>query len=57
MVYAAVTIAAALIFPRLEYRYLAGYRHGMTITAATAVFSSVASGCWRSRVLSFLWPL
>lgn len=44
MVYAAVTIAAALIFPRLEYRYLASYRHGMTITAATAVFSSVASG-------------
>ena len=44
MVYAGVTIVMGLTFPRLEYRYLAGYRHGMTISAATAVFSSIASG-------------
>ena len=44
MVYAGVTIVMGLIFPRLEYRYFAGYRHGMTVPAATAVFSSIASG-------------
>jgi len=44
MVYAAATIVASLILPRLEFRYLVGYRHGMTVSVATAVFSSVASG-------------
>src|SRR5262245_10732779 len=44
MIYAAVAIVVSLIFPRLEYRYLASYRHGMTVSAAIAVFSSVASG-------------
>jgi uncharacterized membrane protein len=33
-----------LVFPRLEYHYFAGYRHGMTVSAATAVFSTIASG-------------
>ena len=32
------------MLPRLEYRYLADYKHGMTVAAAIAVFSSVASG-------------
>jgi uncharacterized membrane protein len=44
MVYAGVTIVLGLIFPRLEYHYLTGYRHGMTVATATAVFSSIASG-------------
>lgn len=44
MIYAAATIVVGLTFPRLEFRYLAGYRHGMTASVATAVFSSVASG-------------
>jgi uncharacterized membrane protein len=44
MIYAAATIVASLILPRLEFRYLVGYRHGMTVSVATAVFSSVASG-------------
>ena len=44
MIYAAVTVAAGLVFPRLEFHYLAGYRHGMTVSIATAVFSSIASG-------------
>lgn len=44
MIYAGVTIILALTLPRLEYSYLAGYRHGMTVSAATAVFSSIASG-------------
>jgi len=30
-------------FPHLEYRYLAGYNHSMTVSAATAVFSAAAS--------------
>lgn len=44
MVYAGVTIVLGFIFPRLEYHYLTGYRHGMTVATATAVFSSIASG-------------
>jgi len=42
--YAAATIAAGLILPRLEYRYLASMQHGMSASVATAVFSSIASG-------------
>ena len=44
MMYAGTTIVVGLIFPRLEYHYLGAYRHGMTVSAATAVFSSIASG-------------
>jgi len=44
IIYAVVTIAAGLVLPRLEYRYLAGFRHGMSTGVAIAVFSSVASG-------------
>ncbi len=42
--YAVATVALGLIFPRLEYRYLAGWRHSMAVGTATAVFSSIASG-------------
>ena len=38
MVYAGVAIVVGLIFPRLEFRYLAGYRHGMTVSVATSGF-------------------
>jgi uncharacterized membrane protein len=44
MIYAGVTLAIGLVLPPLEYHYLPGYRHAMTVSAATAVFSSVASG-------------
>ena len=44
MFYAGVTIIMGLILPRLEYRYFAEFRHGMTASVATAVFSSIASG-------------
>ena len=44
MIYAGVTILIGFTFPRFEYRYLADYKHGMTVVAATAIFSSVASG-------------
>ena len=44
MVYAVVAIVIGLTLPRMEYRYLAAYRHGMTVSAALAVFSSIASG-------------
>ena len=44
MIYAGVTLLMGFVFPRLEYHYLAGYKHGMTVASATAVFSSVASG-------------
>jgi uncharacterized membrane protein len=43
MIYALVAVVLGLIFPRLEYRYLAGYNHSMTVSAATAVFSAAAS--------------
>ena len=44
MIYAGVTLLIGFAFPRLEYRYLGGYKHGMTVAAAIAIFSSVASG-------------
>jgi uncharacterized membrane protein len=44
MIYAAVTIVSGVVFPRLEYRYLGSYHHGMTVAAATGAFSAVASG-------------
>jgi uncharacterized membrane protein len=44
MMYAVVTIVLGVFFPRLEYRYLSSYHHGMTVSAATAAFSAVASG-------------
>ena len=44
MVYAVVAVVIGLVLPRMEFRYLAGYRHGVTVSAALAVFSSIASG-------------
>ena len=44
MIYAGTTVVVGLIFPRLEYHYLGAYRHGMTVSVAIAVFSSIASG-------------
>ena len=44
MTYAVVTVVFGIVFPRLEYRYLGSYHHGMTVVAATAAFSAVASG-------------
>ena len=44
MIYSGVTVLLGLIFPHLEYRYLAGYNHGVTVPVAIAVFSSVAQG-------------
>jgi uncharacterized membrane protein len=44
MMYAVVTVALGMVFPRLEYCYLGSYHHGMTVSAATAAFSAVASG-------------
>jgi uncharacterized membrane protein len=44
MTYVMVTVALGMVFPRLEYRYLGSYHHGMTVSAATAAFSAVASG-------------
>jgi len=50
MIYAVVAVVLGLIFPHLEYRYLAGYNHSMTVSAATAVFSAAAS------CMLPLWP-
>jgi uncharacterized membrane protein len=44
MMYAVVTVVLGVFFPRLEYHYLSSYHHGMTVSAATAAFSAVASG-------------
>jgi uncharacterized membrane protein len=44
MIYSGVTVLLGLVFPHLEYRYLAGYNHGVTVPVAIAVFSSVAQG-------------
>jgi uncharacterized membrane protein len=44
MMYAVATVVLGVFSPRLEYRYLSSYHHGMTVSAATAAFSAVASG-------------
>jgi uncharacterized membrane protein len=43
-IYAAVAIAAALTFPRLETRVFPGLVSLMSISAATAIYSAIASG-------------
>lgn len=44
MIYSGVTIILGLVFPNLEYRYMPGFNHGVTIPVAIALFSSVAQG-------------
>ena len=44
MLYAGVTVVLGLVFPHLEYRYLAGYRLDVTVSIATAFLSSIAQG-------------
>lgn len=44
MIYSGATITLGLVFPHLEYRYLPGYNHGVTIPVAIAIFSSIAQG-------------
>ena len=44
MVYAAGSIAGALVLPRLEHAYLGSFTHAMSVNAAIAFLSAVASG-------------
>ncbi len=44
LAYVAATIALAFTLPPLEYRFLPGLTHAMTISSAVAIFSSIASG-------------
>lgn len=44
LAYLAATIALAFTLPPLEYRFLPGLTHEMTISSAVAIFSSIASG-------------
>jgi len=44
MIYVAATIRLGVVFPPLEYRDLASYNHGMTVSAAPAAFAAGASG-------------
>ncbi len=53
MVYTAASIAAGLILPRFEYAYLPGYRHGMAVGSALAVFSSISSGMMALTAIVF----
>jgi uncharacterized membrane protein len=43
-VYAAVAVVAALTFPRLEIRIFPGFVSPLSVSAATAIYSSIASG-------------
>src|SRR6266576_3600572 len=43
-IYAAGAIAAGALLPRLESRLLPGLAAGMSASAATAIYSSIASG-------------
>lgn len=42
--YTVGSLVAGYALPRLEYVYLAGYHHGMSVAAALAFFSAVSSG-------------
>ena len=44
MIYSGATILLGLVFPHLEYRYMLGFNHGLTIPVAIALFASVAQG-------------
>jgi uncharacterized membrane protein len=44
MIDGAATMVLGVVFPPLEYRYLATSNHRMTVSTATAAFSAVASG-------------
>jgi uncharacterized membrane protein len=44
MVYTVTSLAAALILPRLEHHFFAGYTHSMSVTSAVAFLSAAASG-------------
>jgi len=53
MIYSGVTIVLGLTFPHLEYRYLAGYNHGLTVPVAIALFSSIAQGVLAMTAIVF----
>jgi uncharacterized membrane protein len=44
IIYTVTAVAASLVLPRLEYRYLSEFRHAVAAPVAIAVFSSIASG-------------
>jgi uncharacterized membrane protein len=44
MLYVAVTIVCGFVLPRLEHEYLAAYSHTMSVAAALATLSAIASG-------------
>jgi uncharacterized membrane protein len=44
MLYTVTSLAAALILPRLEHHFFAGYTHSMSVTSAVAFLSATASG-------------
>src|SRR5436190_9066429 len=44
LAYAVVTIVVAMVFPRLEHRLLPGLVSTMSVSAAMAICSSIASG-------------
>lgn len=44
MLYVGVTVVCGLVIPRLEQEYLAAYSHGMSVAAALAALSAIASG-------------
>lgn len=44
MLYVGVTVVCGLVLPQLEQEYLAAYSHGMSVAAALAVLSAIASG-------------
>jgi hypothetical protein len=45
--YAVGAVVLGLAFPRLEVRLFHGLTSTITIPAAMAIYSSIASACWR----------
>ena len=44
MLYVGVTVVCAFVLPRLEHEYLASFSHSLSVAAALAALSAVASG-------------
>ena len=53
MVYAVVSLIAAIIFPHYEYEYLSSYSRGMAVSSAQAFLSSVVSGTMALTAIVF----
>ena len=53
LIYVVVSFTAGFSLPRLEYVYLRGYEHGMSVASAQAFLSAVSSGMMALTAITF----